>query len=150
MSFQGLHHLVLLVRNVQDGERFYQELFDMEVLFREGTLDDEQGTIPDEMDWKEAISADVEPYMSFLRHDDFALAVAEATEDTVEGRFDHVALAVDEPDAESVAERATELGCSVSRRNAPHQIFIEDRFEIEWELNTTSPPPGRAFDTLNI
>lgn len=84
MSFQGLHHLVLLVNNVPDGEQFYRELFDMEVLFREGTLDDEQGTIPDNLDWEEAIPKGIEPYMSFLQRDDLALAVAEEAEDTVE------------------------------------------------------------------
>lgn len=85
-----------------------------------------------------------------LQRDDLALAVAEAAEVTVEERFDHVVLAVNRSDAESVAERATKLGCVISRRNAPHQIFIEDQFEVEWELNTTSPPPNRAFDTLDI
>ncbi len=150
MSFQGLHHLVLLVDSVPEDEQFYQELFDMEILFREGSLNDEPGTVPDHMGWEEAISAGIEPYMAFLRRDDFTLAVAESTQDISEKRLDHIALAVSESDAESVAERAVELGCSVSRRNAPHQLFVEDSHDIEWELNTTSPPPSRAFDTLPV
>jgi catechol 2,3-dioxygenase-like lactoylglutathione lyase family enzyme len=150
MSFHGLHHLVLPVNSVPDGEQFYQDLFDMEVLFREGTLNDNRGTVPKNVSWEDAISTDVTPYRSVLRRDDFVLAVAETTTDSFAGRFDQIALAVDRSDAESVADRASAVGCSVSRQNASQQIFIEDPYDIKWELNVTSRQPRRTFDTLGI
>jgi catechol 2,3-dioxygenase-like lactoylglutathione lyase family enzyme len=150
MSFQGLHHLVLPVNSVPDGEQFYRDLFDMEVLFREGTLNDNRGIVPENMSWEDAIAANVTPYRSVLRRDDLVLAVAETTTDSFTRRFDQIALAVDRSDAESVAERASEAGCSVSRPNATHQIFIEDLYNIKWELNSASQQPRRTFDTLSI
>lgn len=149
MGIRGLHHLVLLVDDVPEDEAFYRELFGMEVLFREGVLDGDPGTVPDGVEWDEALSKGVTPSMSFLGRDDFFLAVANADGDTTGGRFDHVALEVDEPVFESIANRAEVLGCKVEQ-NAPHHRTIRDKLGIEWELNAKPRPPGRAFDTLDI
>ena len=149
MGIRGLHHLVLLVDNVPEDEMFYRELFDMEVLFREGALNGNPGTVPEDVEWEEALSKGVTPYMSFLGRDDFFLAVAKADEDTTGGRFDHVALEVDESAFDSITDRAEELGCGVDK-NAPHHRIIHDKFDIEWELNAKPRPPSRAFDTLDI
>jgi catechol 2,3-dioxygenase-like lactoylglutathione lyase family enzyme len=149
MPISGLHHLVLLVDEVPEGESFYRRLFDMDVLFREGVLDGEAGTVPEGMDWSEAVEAGVTPTMAFLGRDDLFLALAQADDELDAGRVDHIALAVDESAFEAVTERAEELGCEVER-NAPHHRVFEDRWGFEWELNARSRPPDRAFDTLDV
>lgn len=149
MPISGVHHTVLFVADVPNGESFYQELFDMEVLFREGTLDGEAGTVPEQIGWEDAVSKGVSPTMSFLGQDEFFLAVAQDESEGADRRVDHIALAVDEQTFESVTERAEGLGCVVER-NAPHHRTFEDAHGFEWELNTSSPPPGQAFDALDI
>ncbi|WP_231190269.1 VOC family protein [Haladaptatus sp. DYF46] len=149
MGISGVHHLVLLVDDVPDGEAYYQELFDMDVLFREGTLNGEPGTVPDTVTWDEALAKDVTPYMSFLGRNDFFLAVAEADKHTTERQVDHVALDVDEESFEAITSRAESLGCEVER-NAPFHRTFHDNRGFEWELNTHARPPERAFETLDL
>ncbi|MFC7155294.1 VOC family protein [Halomarina halobia] len=149
MGIRGLHHLVLLVDDVPDGEAFYRELFDMEVLFREGVLDGTVGTVPDGVGWDEAISKGATPTMSFLGRDEFFLAVAQADGEPSAGRVDHVALAVDEPAFEAITDRAESVGCEVEQ-NAAHHRILRDAFGMEWELNANPPPPSRAFEPLDI
>lgn len=149
MSVHGLHHLVLLVPDVPEAEEFYAELFDADVLFREGALDGEPGTLPEGVEWTDALSSGVDPYMSFLGRGEFYLALAGADRDGDAGRLDHVALAVDDEALESIAGRARELGCSVDR-NADHQLFVDDRYDVRWELNAQPAPPTQAFEPLDL
>lgn len=149
MAIRGLHHLVIRVDGVPEGEAYYQELFDMAVLFREGMLDDAPGTVPEKVEWEEALSAGVSPSMSFLGRDEFNLAVAAVEGNLGGGRVDHVALEVDEASFDSITNRAETLGCEVEQ-NEPHHRIIRDRFGFEWELNAKPRPPNQAFDTLDI
>lgn len=149
MRVDGVHHLVLLIDDVPSGESYYGELFDLEVLFREGALDGEPGTVPEGVSWDEALAAGVTPYMSFLGRNEFYLAVAGAEDERGIGRFDHVALAVDEEALEAITERAAARGCDVEE-NAPHHWVFVDRYGVEWELNAKPRPPGRAFDELEL
>ncbi|KAB1192691.1 VOC family protein [Haloferax sp. MBLA0076] len=149
MAINGVHHVVLRVPDVPDGEACYRELFDMEVRFREGLLDGDVGTVPEMFTWDDARSKGVTPTMSFLGRDEFFLAVAQRDETDGKRRVDHIALAVDESTFESVTERAEAAGCTVERNAAHHRTF-EDPLGFEWELNASSPPPSRAFDTLEL
>lgn len=151
MAIDGLHHLVLLVDDLPAGEAHYRELFDLEVLFREGYRDGEPGTVPDHLTWAEAAAAGIDPSMSFLGRDEFFLAVAEpdAAPDAGTGRVDHVALAVSPATFESVAGRAEESGATVER-NADHHCTFTDRYGVEWELNAKPRPPGQAFEEFDV
>ncbi|SEP12951.1 hypothetical protein SAMN04487948_11581 [Halogranum amylolyticum] len=149
MHVNGVHHLVLLVDDVPDGESYYKELFDLGILFREAAFDGERGTVPDDVSWNEALQKGVTPYMSFLGRDGFYLAVAGASGQQGTGRLDHIALAVDERAFDTITERADALGCNVEE-NAPHHRVFLDRYDVEWELNAKPRPPGQAFDELNL
>ena len=149
MGIHGLHHLVLLVDDVPTAEGFYRELFDLAVRFREGTVDGEPGTVPEDVGWEVAVVSGVTPTMTFLGRDDFTLAVGAADGAGSEGRVDHVALAVDDETFESITDRAESLGCAVDRRAAHHRTF-RDRYGFEWELNSRSPPPRPAFEPLEL
>lgn len=149
MYVDGVHHLVLLVDDVPNGESYYRELFDLTVLFREAALDGEPGTVPEEVSWDEALDGGVTPYMSFLGRDEFYVAVASAEGQQGTGRLDHIALAVDEEAFDVITERADSLGCDVEE-NAPHHRVFLDRYNVKWELNAKPRPPGRAFDELDL
>lgn len=149
MYVDGVHHLVMLVDDVPNGESYYKELFDLEVLFREAALDGEPGTVPDEVSWDEALGKGVTPYMSFLGRDEFYVAVAGSEGQQGTGRLDHIALAVDDEAFEAITERADSLGCDVEE-NAPHHRVFRDRYNVEWELNAKARPPGQAFEEFDL
>lgn len=150
MAIHGLHHVVLRIPDLPAAESFYRELFDLDVLFREGVKDDAVGKIPDDLDWSEATGRGVEPTMSFLGRDEFALALMEAEDDVdpETGRLDHLALALDAADRDATRDRAADLGCEYEEKS--DAVFVTDRYGVEWELNAASPPPESPFETLDV
>jgi catechol 2,3-dioxygenase-like lactoylglutathione lyase family enzyme len=147
MQVDGLHHVVLDVGDLAAAEQFYQELFALAVAFREGEYGDEYGRVPDGLDWPAAADAGVEPEMTFLRGDGFALALT-AVDASEDGRLNHVALAVSDDTVGEVAEAARSLGCEVDERE--DVVFVTDPYGVEWELNAGSPPPTCPFDELPV
>lgn len=147
MRIDGLHHVVFDIDDLAAGEEFYRELFGLDVAFREGEFGDDYGKVPDDLDWPTAVEAGVEPGMTFLRRDGFALALT-AEPGTDSGRLNHVALAVDDETVGDVAQRARGLGCEVDERE--DVVFVTDRYGIEWEFNAGSPPPTCPFDELAV
>lgn len=151
MAIDGLHHVVLRVPALPDAEEFYRELLDLDVLFREGTKDETFGKVPDDLDWPAAREAGVEPGMSFLGRDGFALALAAEDGDgdrDAPARLDHVALSLDTEDRDAIRDRAADLGCEYETHS--HAVFVTDRYGVEWELNASSPPPETSLETLDV
>jgi hypothetical protein len=148
VTLHGLHRLVLRASPLPKAETFYRELFDFDVLFREGLRDGDYGQIPPSADWDDAIAAGIEPRMSFLGRDGVALALANEDGDPEASRLDHVALAVDESDRDAIGRRAERLGCETERRS--HSLFIGDRYGVEWELNASPPPPSCPFERFEV
>ncbi|WP_435334666.1 VOC family protein [Haloarchaeobius sp. TZWWS8] len=148
MALAGIHHVALSVPDIVAAESFYCELFDAEVLFREGTFDGEFGAVPEELDWPAARDAGVEPGMSFVARDDVALALAQDPDVPDGGPVDHLAVAVDQSDLGPLCERARALDCEVDRRETV--AFVTDHYGIEWELNASDPPPETPFETLDV
>ncbi|MFB6154148.1 MAG: VOC family protein [Halodesulfurarchaeum sp.] len=148
MPISGLHHAVLSVPDLEAAESYYRELLDMGVLFREGTLSGTYGKVPDGVDWAVAKAHGVEPGMSFLRRDDFVLALAADPETSEPTRFDHLALEIDLADLGSLASRAAEMGCGVSERET--SVVVTDRYGVEWELSAEGFPPSCPFEELDL
>ena len=167
MTIRGLHHLVLRIPDLGEAESFYRDLFDLDVLFREGSKDGEFGALPDGLDWEAATEKGVEPGMSFLGRDEFALALmedsveqrptneasgrrpqAESASNAEAGRLDHLALELDADDRDAIRDRAADLDCEFEAKS--HAVFVTDRYGVEWELNASSPPPETPFDPLGL
>ena len=148
MTVAGLHHAVLKVPDLREAETYYRDLFDMSVLFREGTKDGTYGKVPDGADWPTATAHGVEPGMSFLRRDGFVLALAADPETAEPTRFDHVGLEIDLADLGSIASRAASMGCGVEERET--SAFVTDRYGVEWELNAGGFPPSCPFPVLEL
>lgn len=146
MGFEALHHVVLTVENLPEAEEFYRDLFEMGVLFREGERDGEYGRVPEEMDWNAAVADGIDPAMSFLRNGVLSLALAESDGPVDGSRVDHLALQVSEADFAPLCRRARSLDCEVDERETT--MFVTDRYEMEWELKTSSPPPTCPFEEI--
>lgn len=145
MPFHGLHHVEVAVPDLSEAEGYYRELFDMAVLFREGTLDGRRGKVPDGLDWDTATAHGVEPHRSVLGRDEFALAlVADAASEPA--RPGTIALSIDLADLGPVAGRAASMGCGVEERETG--AVIADRYGFEWELTAAGFPPSSRYDTL--
>jgi catechol 2,3-dioxygenase-like lactoylglutathione lyase family enzyme len=169
MTIHGLHHVVLRVPALPEAEEFYRDLLGLDVLFREGTKDGTFGKVPDDLDWPAAVEEGVDPSISFLGRDAFALALAAEDEDeekdadagrpsrgsaarpSAERRsalLDHVALALDADDRDAIRDRAADLDCEYETHS--HAVFVTDRYGVEWELNASSPPPETSLETLDV
>jgi catechol 2,3-dioxygenase-like lactoylglutathione lyase family enzyme len=162
MGVHRIHHVALRVDDLVSAEAAYRDVLDLDVLFREGTYDDEFGALPEGMDWPAATRAGVDPGMTFLGREDAAIAVAQRDADddaaaaadrdppavNVAGALDHVALRVDPAAVSAMAERARDRGWRVDERD--DAAFLEDDDGIEWELNASNPPPETPFDPLPV
>jgi catechol 2,3-dioxygenase-like lactoylglutathione lyase family enzyme len=147
MRVEDLHHVVLDVGDLPAAEAYYRDLFSLDVAFREGEYEDEYGKVPDGLDWPAAADAGVEPGMTFLTREGFALALT-AEDASEDGRLNHVALAVGDETVGEVAETARDLDCEVDERE--DVVFVTDQYGVEWELNAGSPPPTCPFEDLPV
>lgn len=146
MVFEAFHHGEIVHDDLPVAESFYRNLFEMDVLFREGTRDDEYGKVPDGFDWEAAVDDGIDPGMSFLRNGALSLALAEDGDAVDGGRVDHLAFQMSEADFDSLCGRARDIDCEVDEREAT--AFVTDRYGIEWELKTASPPPNCPFELI--
>ncbi|WP_435362632.1 VOC family protein [Haloarchaeobius sp. DYHT-AS-18] len=148
MTIGGLHHVALAVPDVAAAESYYCELFDLDVLFREGSLDGDFGALPEGVDWPDARDAGVEPGLTFVGRDGLALALSHDPSAPDGGHVDHIALSVSEGELGDICDRARDLDCDVDQRKSA--AFVVDTNGVEWELNTSTPPPETPFRTLDI
>ncbi|WP_439028329.1 VOC family protein [Haloarchaeobius sp. DT45] len=148
MTISGLHHVALAVPDVDAAESFYGELFALDVLFREGNLDGDFGALPADVDWPAARDAGVEPGLTFVGRDGLALALAHDPSAPDGGHVDHIALSVSEDELGGLCDRARDLDCEVDQRKSA--AFVVDIYGVEWELNTSTPPPETPFKTLDL
>lgn len=72
-------YIALFVPDLRAAESFYRHVFGMELLFREGTIDGEWGTLPLDKGWEEAEAAGIELEMLALARDDFVLPLFQGT-----------------------------------------------------------------------
>lgn len=147
MAIRGLHHVAVAVPDLEEAEEYYLELFDMAVLFREGTLEGRRGKLPDGIDWATATAHGVDPHRSVLGRDEFALALTVTTAANQE-RTGRIGLAIDLDDLGPIAGTAASMGCGVEERETA--AVVTDRYGIEWELTAEGFPPAPRYDTLEI
>jgi len=70
-----IRHIALFVPDLRTAERYYQSVFDMELIGREAELADGLWyTLPFDKGWDDADAADIKLDMLALRKDEFALA----------------------------------------------------------------------------
>jgi catechol 2,3-dioxygenase-like lactoylglutathione lyase family enzyme len=153
MNYPRWSHMALLVADLQGAERFYSQLFDLQVQFREARTKDGWATLPQGAGWSDAIAAGIELDLSFLRREGLVLALERAAEPTTGlGRISHLAVTVELSSIAELKQRAEELGCQITL-DRPRTVLFTDPFGIKWELEaadgqfrSTGEQTGRWLD----
>lgn len=85
MSSLGASHVAITVPDLEQGEAYYQGLFDMEVVTREELGPDGDMQLPRDKNWSDARGAGIDLYMVALRRDGFVLALFDEASPFIRG-----------------------------------------------------------------
>ena len=131
---RGVSHIALTVADVEAAERYYCDLFEMTVAFRDVHHGGRQASLRPGVDWATAKARGVEPGLSSLFRDGFTLALEQGQAPGA-GALNHLGLDVDQTELERISRRAPAQRCQVVARRADLLVFV-DAFGIRWEMTT--------------
>lgn len=77
-------HVAISVPDLEEAERYYGRLFDMEVITREALLPDGDRQLPPDKSWTDARHAGIDLHMVALRRGTFVLALFDETSSALE------------------------------------------------------------------
>ena len=127
----SLRHIALVVPDLRVAERYYQSIFDMELVGREAELPDGLWyTLPFDKGWDEADAAGIELGMLALRKDEFGLALFRG--DAPVGQVNVIGLKM--PLAEIAAVRARLPEGTPVSVDAPDSLEFRDPYQIFWQI----------------
>ncbi|HUG47926.1 MAG TPA: VOC family protein [Candidatus Limnocylindria bacterium] len=138
----AFQHIAITVPDLEQAERYYTRLFDMDVVTREAATPEGDAQLPPNKDWDDARRAGIEPYMVALRRGSFTLAL-----------FNEASPAIADLDAErrrplfiGLVMREAEMAALRARLNDGEEWDegsggFRDRYGIVWQL---APEPGFA------
>lgn len=135
MTYFDVTHIAISVPNLREAERYYCELFDLEVAWR-----DTRGATSVFATWEEIEAAGVQPWITMLTKGAFRLAIEEAGSKTSSRGpgLDHLGLQADAEQLRRVAARAAALGLQITASRADELLSFRDRLGLAWELDTRS------------
>ena len=144
-------HVALLVPDLQEAEQFYSELFDMEVLFREGPLEpggalaETWATLPRDATWDDAEAAGLTIGMVALQRGDVILPLFAAEPSGVQMYAIGLVMAAEE----IAAVRARLPEDTLVETESDGWLAFLDRFGVRWQLSATRPfaSAGQVSDT---
>lgn len=124
-------HIALFVPDLQEAERFYKNLFDMELIGRETVKEDGLWyTLPFDKDWEDVKTAGLNLNMLALRKGDFVLALFKGEKPI--GQVYVIGLGTSEEEIRSIHSRKqSDIEILESR-----QDFLEfiDPYQIIWQI----------------
>lgn len=127
-------HVALLVGDLRLAEEYYADLFDMEIVVREGPLvDGRWASLPEDAGWDQAEAAGVALGMVGLQRDEVILALFAIEPSGVQTYA--IGMVMDESEIEQVRRRLPE-DASIEARSDTYLAFV-DRFGVRWQLSTT-------------
>jgi len=136
----SLRHIALFVPDLRAAERYYQSVFDMELIGREAELSDGLWyTLPFDKGWDEADAAGIKLDMLALRKDEFGLALFRG--DAPPGQVNVIGLKMPMDEIARVRARLPE-DTQVSE-DAPDYLEFRDPYQITWQILL----PGSKFRT---
>ncbi len=136
----SLRHVALVVPDLRAAERYYQSVFDMELIGREAELSDGLWyTLPCDKGWDEAEAAGIELGMLALRKGEFVLALFRGN--APPGQIYLIGLTMPTEEIARVQARLPE-GTQVSE-DAPDRLEFRDPYQIVWQISV----PGDDFRT---
>ena len=139
----SLRHIALFVPDLREAERFYQSIFDMELIGREAELADGLWyTLPFDKGWDEAEAAGIQLDMLALRKDEFGLALFRG--DVPAGQVNVIGLRM--PIEELARVRARLPGDTQVLEDEPDYLEFRDPYQITWQIMF----PGSKFSTAGV
>ena len=127
----SLRHIAVFVPNLRSAERYYQSVFDMELIGREAELSDGLWyTLPFDKGWDEAEAAGIKLDMLALRKEEFGLALFRG--DAPPGQVNVIGLKMPMEEIAAVRARLPE-GTPVSE-DAPDSLEFRDPYQITWQI----------------
>ena len=127
----SLRHIALFVPDLRKAERYYQSLFDMELIGREAELADGLWyTLPFDKGWDEADVAGIKLDMVALRKDEFGLALFRG--DSSPGQVNVIGLRMLTEEIARVRTRLPE-GTQVLE-DEPDYLEFRDPYQITWQI----------------
>lgn len=127
-------HVALLIGDLRSAEEYYEGLFDMDVVVREGKLEDGRwASLPENAGWDEAVAAGVELGMVGLQRDQFTLALFAVEPSGVQAYA--IGLLMAEDEIGQVCSRLPE-DTAIEASSDGYLAFV-DRFGVRWQLGTT-------------
>ncbi len=135
-----VRHIALVVADLQAAERYYQSVFDMELIGRETEHSDGLWyTLPFDKGWDEAEATGIELDMVALRKDRFVLALFKGNEPP--GQVPVVGLTMSTEDIAQVRARLPKD--AETSDMSPESLEFRDHYQITWQISA----PGNAFRT---
>lgn len=121
----------MFVPDLRAAERYYQSVFDMELIGREAELADGLWyTLPFDKGWDEAEAAGIELGMLALRKDEFGLALFRG--DAPPGQVYVIGLKMSMDEIARIRARLPEEA-QVSE-DAPDYLEFRDPYQITWQI----------------
>ena len=135
MRYLDVTHIAIAVPDLRVAERYYCDLFDLEVAWR-----DTGGPVSMSATWEEIEAAGVEPVVVLLWREAFRLALSRTpgADGDTNGRLDHVGLQISAEQLRHLRERVGALGLAVLASREDELLAFRDSYGIEWELDTRS------------
>jgi catechol 2,3-dioxygenase-like lactoylglutathione lyase family enzyme len=127
----SVSHIALFVPDLQEAERFYKDLFEMELIGREIEKDDGLWcTLPFDKGWEDVKTAGVVLDMTALRKGDFVLALFRGTKSP--GQVFAIGLSTGIEDIEAIHDRLqTDIEIEVYQ---PDRLEFVDPYCITWQI----------------
>lgn len=136
MDYVDVTHIAVSVAgDLESAERYYCELFDLRVAWREPV----PGDAPFTLSREELSKAGVIPEIAMLANGAFRLTVV-SSEDAVSpnGLINHIGLQVSEAQLIRVRQRVREQSLQVVAEREDELFDFIDAHGVEWELDTRS------------
>jgi len=127
----SVSHIALFVPDLQEAERFYKDLFEMELIGREMRKEDGLWyTLPFDKGWEDAKVAGLVLHMTALRRGKFVLALFTGTQPL--GQVYVVGLSTSGEDIKSIHDR---LPTDIEIRGfQPGGLEFIDPYRITWQI----------------
>ena len=131
----SLRHIALFVPDLRAAERYYQSVFDMELIGREAALSDGLWyTLPFDKGWDEAEAAGIELGMLALCKDEFGLALFRG--DAPPGQVNVIGLKMPIDEIAKIRARLPEDMQILE--DAPDYLEFRDPYQITWQIMLSS------------
>jgi len=141
----SVSYIALFVPDLQEAERFYQDLFEMELIGREIEKEDGLGyTLPFDKGWDDVKAAEMVLDMTALRKGKFVLALFRGTKPL--GQVFVIGLSTSEEDIKSIHNRL-QPGIKIEVFQSDRLEFI-DPYQITWQI-AVEPTFRTAGDFAN-